>query len=226
MPEVPPRPGDPLSLDLAAYRARLSDAAFWAPYVSVVLRRHGLPDGTPRAGTPGTFPTFLVGGHAVKLFGEHFEGATDYSTECAMYEVLGGAPQLPVPALVGTGYLFEDAAPDVWPWPYLITTRIGGNPWSAATPDAQRELARQLGAVMRAVHALPHPPALVRERDLLAELRATCAARHRAWGTIGCVGLMPAAAAAEYDPSLAGAIEPLVAFAPAAWHRGYATEDL
>jgi RimJ/RimL family protein N-acetyltransferase len=43
---------------------------------------------------------------------------------------------------------------------------------------------------------------------------------------IGCIGLLPATVAAEYDPSLAGAIEPLVAFAPAAWHRGYATEAL
>jgi hygromycin-B 7''-O-kinase len=186
MPAVPPHPADSLALDLAAYRARLSDAAFWAPYVAVVLRRHGLPDGTPQAGTPGTFPTFLVGGYAVKLFGEHFGGATDYSTERAVYEVLRGAPELPVPALIGTGYLFEAAAPDVWPWPYLITTRIGGDPWrtAATTPDAQRALARQLGTVMRAVHALPHPPALVRERDPLAELRATSAERHRVWGTL------------------------------------------
>jgi aminoglycoside phosphotransferase (APT) family kinase protein len=186
MPAVPPPPGRPLALDLAAYRARLSDAAFWAPYVAVVLRRHGLPGGTPRSGTPGSFPTFLVGDYAVKLFGEHFAGATDYTTECAVYEVLGRAPPLPVPALVGTGYLFEGAAPDVWPWPYLVTTRIGGDPWrtAAAAPDARRALARQLGAVMRAVHELPHPPALVRERDPFAELRATCAERHRAWGTL------------------------------------------
>lgn len=181
-----PQPGDPLALDLAAYRARLSDAAFWAPYVSEVLRRHGLPSGTPRVGTPGTFPTFLVGGYVVKLFGEHFAGATDYATECAVYEVLRGAPGLPVPALIAAGELFEGAAPDVWPWPYLITTRIGGEPWrtAATTLDAQRALARELGTVMRAVHALPHPATLVRGQDPLAELRATCIARQRAWGTL------------------------------------------
>ena len=43
---------------------------------------------------------------------------------------------------------------------------------------------------------------------------------------IGCVGLLPAGTAAEYDPSLAGAVEPLAAFAPSAWGRGYATEAL
>jgi RimJ/RimL family protein N-acetyltransferase len=43
---------------------------------------------------------------------------------------------------------------------------------------------------------------------------------------IGCVGLMPVTTAAQYDPSLAGAVEPLAAFAPAEWHRGYAMESL
>jgi RimJ/RimL family protein N-acetyltransferase len=37
---------------------------------------------------------------------------------------------------------------------------------------------------------------------------------------------MEASTAAEYDPRLAGAIEPLAAFAPAVWGRGYATEAL
>jgi ribosomal-protein-alanine N-acetyltransferase len=43
---------------------------------------------------------------------------------------------------------------------------------------------------------------------------------------IGCVGLMRVTTAAEYDPRLAGAIEPVVAFAPAVWRRGYAREAL
>ncbi|MEM9557872.1 MAG: GNAT family protein [Acidobacteriota bacterium] len=44
--------------------------------------------------------------------------------------------------------------------------------------------------------------------------------------TIGCVGLMPVSSAAEYDPSLRGATEPLAAFAPSSWGHGYATEAL
>ena len=43
---------------------------------------------------------------------------------------------------------------------------------------------------------------------------------------IGCVGLLATSTAAEYDSSLIGAVEPLVAFAPGAWHHGYATEAL
>ncbi len=44
--------------------------------------------------------------------------------------------------------------------------------------------------------------------------------------TVGCVGLLPTTVASEYDPSLVGMVEPLAAFAPATWHRGYATEAL
>jgi ribosomal-protein-alanine N-acetyltransferase len=43
---------------------------------------------------------------------------------------------------------------------------------------------------------------------------------------IGCVGLLAASTAAQYDPALEGAIEPLAAFAPPLWGRGYVTEAL
>ena len=43
---------------------------------------------------------------------------------------------------------------------------------------------------------------------------------------IGCVGLFPVSTAAEHEPRLVGAVEPLVTLAPSAWHRGLATEAL
>ena len=43
---------------------------------------------------------------------------------------------------------------------------------------------------------------------------------------IGCVGLSPVDAAAEYDPTLRGLIEPVAALSPAHWGRGYADEAL
>jgi ribosomal-protein-alanine N-acetyltransferase len=42
---------------------------------------------------------------------------------------------------------------------------------------------------------------------------------------IGCAGLMPVTWS-EYDPTGAGLIEPIVALAPAFWHRGHAVEGL
>lgn len=75
-------------------------------------------------------------------------------------------------------------------------------------------------------------------RELAAEVLAACLAHAgsglglwtiapRDSGAVaGCVGLLPVGAAAEYDASLAGEVEPLVALAPAAWHQGYATEAL
>lgn len=42
---------------------------------------------------------------------------------------------------------------------------------------------------------------------------------------VGCAGLMPVMWT-EYDPSGAGLLEPIVALAPAVWHRGYAVESL
>lgn len=43
---------------------------------------------------------------------------------------------------------------------------------------------------------------------------------------VGCAGLLPVSVAAEFEPQLAGLIEPLVALAPQYWGRGYALEAL
>ena len=43
---------------------------------------------------------------------------------------------------------------------------------------------------------------------------------------LGCVGLMPATTAAEYEPALDGLLEPLAAFSAVHWHKGYAGESL
>jgi len=42
---------------------------------------------------------------------------------------------------------------------------------------------------------------------------------------LGCAGLVPVSWA-EYDPTGAGLIEPIVALAPSVWHRGYAVASL
>ena len=48
---------------------------------------------------------------------------------------------------------------------------------------------------------------------------------HRA-APIGCAALLPVSTAAEYEPRLAGLVEPLVALRPSAWGQGFAQEAL
>jgi ribosomal-protein-alanine N-acetyltransferase len=44
--------------------------------------------------------------------------------------------------------------------------------------------------------------------------------------TVGCVAILPTTVAAEFDPALRGLVEPLAAFNPSVWGRGYAREAL
>ena len=73
-----------------------------------------------------------------------------------------------------------------WSWPYLVSTRLRGTAWHAAALDLsqQESVARQLGQVIRRLHALPPPPGPNWQRDWLAELRASCVERQRTWGVL------------------------------------------
>lgn len=154
----------------AEYAEHLGDVELWEPYVGEALARHGLPWDTPEIGAVGTFPTFLVGRLAAKLFGELFSGPECHAAEQSVQRLLLDHPEIPAPALVAEGALFDDG----WPWPYLITTRLSGRAWSDAAPSRSDSLviARRLGEVMRRVHALPAPAGPIWERDWLAEARS------------------------------------------------------
>ena len=54
----------------------------------------------------------------------------------------------------------------------------------------------------------------------------TIVRRDTTGGLVGCAALLPVGTAAKYYPPIAGAVEPLVALAPGAWHQGYALEAL
>ena len=104
----------------SSYARRFQDVVFWQPYLDDVLRRHGLPPHQAILGTGGTFPTFLVGGFAVKFFGRRFDGAECFLIERSLHsQVLPRLP-LPTPRHVADGHLFETA----WRWPYIVTTRL------------------------------------------------------------------------------------------------------
>lgn len=74
-----------------------------------------------------------------------------------------------------------------------------------------------------------------RARETIRDFRAfttqglglwTIVQRERSGLMVGCAALTGVGAAAQYYPPIAGAVEPLVALAPAFWHGGYASEVL
>jgi hygromycin-B 7''-O-kinase len=82
---------------------------------------------------------------------------------------------------------------------YLVITRLEGTAWRAAAIPAvsQQAVAAQLGAMLRRVHDLGCPNEPVWRRDLVSELRATCADRHRRRG------MLPARLVDQIDDYLA-----------------------
>lgn len=155
------------------YGQHLGDAAYWAPFVLDALARSGLPGGEVEAPFVGSFPTFLVGDLVVKLFGPLFEGPECFESEVAMHGLLAQHREIPAPAVVARGALFDDA------WPFLITERFRGT--ALRDTSAPPDVAKALGAAMARVHALP-APIEVRSPERLARLRAHAPERARGFG--------------------------------------------
>lgn len=182
-PDPPRAPlAPPVFETIAAYAATLDDVGFWRPYVAEVLQRHALSGALPVVGRVGSFPTFLAGRYVVKLFGQWLEGAICYRSELAVLRQFHEHPSIPAPRLVAAGALFR-TPPAGWPWPYLVMTRIPGTCWwdAGLEPTERERVARQLGAAIHDLHALPAPADPFWTRDWLAEWRATCVERHRRW---------------------------------------------
>jgi hygromycin-B 7''-O-kinase len=128
--------------------------------VRAALAQSGLPPPAElRAGTIGTFPTYLTGtGLVVKLFAEVHDGAECHAAEVASAGALAGTG-LPVPALVAGGELYPDA--EGWRWPYLVFEEAPGVPLATARPSLGRSqlqaLAEDAGDLVRRLHAVPGP---------------------------------------------------------------------
>lgn len=137
------------------YNASLSDLDFWGPYVSYILKRHDLFNSgfeiSPGVGS--TYPTFICNDVVVKLFGYVHTWRESFANERAVQGLLATDPTIAVPKLVAEGQLFDDG---VAPWPYLVTTRMSGVPWSIAglSVEQRRTVAADLGSQIRRVHAL------------------------------------------------------------------------
>ena len=146
-------PAPPEFADLADHVARNRDAAFWRPYLDAIRARHDLPDAAPVAGFNVTYPTFICGDVVIKLFGYSKAWRPAAVHEVAAYRTLAADPAIAVPRLVATGDLYDDPAA---PWPYLVTTRVAGQPVRAQnlTKDQWQSLAATVGDQVRRLHAL------------------------------------------------------------------------
>lgn len=177
------QPPPPEVSSIREYGDRLGDVAFWAPYVRTVLARHDLPGDGIETGFVGTYPTFLIGGVVVKLFGYFHSWRSDHGTELAALHLLQDRSDVPAPVLLTHGRLYDE--PD--PWPYLVTGRVPGHALRDVSLPAREwlTLAAQLGAAIRRVHDLPVPATnRLRGRDWLGDHGEGCAERHRRWGSL------------------------------------------
>lgn len=134
-----------------------SDVAFWQPHLQRILERHGLDDAgqLPDVGYNSSYPTFVYGEFVVKLFGQAPNWRTGFWAEQGALRLVGSDPRILAPRLLASGALFPDDVEAAWP--YLVTSLMPGVPWWRAnlTLQEQQRVARELGAQLRLVHALP-----------------------------------------------------------------------
>ena len=189
-----------------AYAKRLSDVAFWEPFVRAALRQAGRPAAAIRAAPQrGTYPTFFVDGQlVVKLFGDRYCGPESYRAESAAYAELSPT-RLPIPAVVHEGELFPGDAH--WPWPFLVLTRREGTPYALAAPGfsslQRHRTARDAGRFLAQLHAVTvrEPARWDDFGAFLASRRATAPSDHARWRSL------PGRLVAEMDAWLPAAEE-------------------
>lgn len=150
------------------YRARFADVMYWRPYVQHVCIQHRLtPHDHIRYQNPGTYPTFIVNDTwVIKFFGKAFNGHAAYEAELDANHLLG-ASGIPHPQLLDTGALVPDSREQ--PWRYLIFSFVSGRSLGECRQSMSqadlRELAAQLGTLVRTLHCLDLKDAAVHTRS-------------------------------------------------------------
>ena len=177
------------------YRRLIDDPVYWMPYVDEVCKRHKLADGDVRieTGITGTYPVFKVNNRwIVKFFGRLFDGDRIYTTELEAHRIVSTCHEIPIPAVISHGRLFNNQAG--WHWPYLIFELVSGYNLSSLRSNITTEnlacIIEDLGRMVRHLHSLPVPNGFYlkqtwdRYANMLEKNRADIELRHRKWGDI------------------------------------------
>jgi hygromycin-B 7''-O-kinase len=144
--------------------------AFWRPALSALAARHELPDGPWQRAALGRNVVFLSPGVVIKLGPPCWPG--DIAREAEALRFVAGKLPVRTPAVLACG-AFDG-------WEYLVSARCPGTNlyelWRELAASDRIALARQHGALMAAIHALPTsalPAALAFDwARMLAEQRA------------------------------------------------------
>ena len=140
------------------YRKLFMDAEFWQPYVFAALGKEGLPCKKVRGGIAGTYPTFIVDDrYVIKFFGRLFNGEKTFEAELHASQLVKPVHEIPVPALVTQGRLYDDGSD--WSWPYLVFEYLDGisigEAWDQLSTGSKLEIASEMGQTVRCLHSVP-----------------------------------------------------------------------
>jgi hygromycin-B 7''-O-kinase len=164
----------PRDLGVAAYDALRADPASCRAAAAAVGAAHGLAD--PEMVRAGTAVVALFGDLVLKLYPPFLAGHAAF--ERAALELVAGRLSVATPIPFAHGH-HEG-------WPYLLMTRMDGEPLEAVWPvldePARRALLGDLGALVAEVHALPPTAPSPPWRELLANQRHGCRARQQRFG--------------------------------------------
>lgn len=183
----------PLFSSTAEYASYFTQPAFWRPYIEHACAEWEIPCRTISEPIPGTNVVFLIDKHyVIKLFPELFDGAMASKAEMDMYVLLSEYQSVEMPRLIGIGDLFDST--DGWPWPYMLTTRLRGQPVSASqlSPSDRHTMAAWTAQQLRGVHRV-RPESWMGPRFVggwacfdafLAEQRRNALQNHRVWASL------------------------------------------
>lgn len=142
----------PEKVDWEVWGGMFGETAVWLPIIHAICQRAGVGVNWVEAGYPGTCAVFVVdGATVVKIYPPMLPH--DASREREVYQQLAGR-LAKMPRLLGAG-VYHDRLD----WPYALLSFCPGEPmrelYGQVGRYGERRLGRELGEMLRVVHATP-----------------------------------------------------------------------